>query len=183
MARPLRRLAPDADAKYGKGVQNTVRCQVQAHSARTENFALLNGAKFPGQAAGEEPAVVVRSDFRSTVFWQPDVVTDKNGSATVKVQYPDSLTTWKATARAVTEGNQFGIAETNTQTKQPLIVRLEAPRFFVVGFSLWYYFSGSEITRTKRGICPVAINGTRSRRHFVAHEAGAREEIDGPREW
>ena len=88
--------------------------------------------KQPG-VGGEESAVVVRSDFRSTVFWQPDVVTDKNGSATVKVKYPDSLTSWKATARAVSEGNQFGIAETNTQTKQPLIVRLEAPRFFVVG--------------------------------------------------
>lgn len=82
---------------------------------------------------GEEPAVVVRSDFRSTVFWQPDVVTDKNGSATVKVKYPDSLTSWKATARAVSAGNQFGIAETNTVTREPLIVRLEAPRFFVVG--------------------------------------------------
>ncbi len=81
----------------------------------------------------EEPAVVVRSDFRSTVFWQPDVVTSKDGSATVKVKYPDSLTSWKATARAVSAGNQFGIAETNTVTKEPLIVRLEAPRFFVVG--------------------------------------------------
>ena len=85
------------------------------------------------RGAGEEPAVVVRSDFRSTVFWQPDVVTDKNGSATVKVKYPDSLTSWKATARAVSAVNQFGIAETNTVTKEPLIVRLEAPRFFVVG--------------------------------------------------
>lgn len=84
-------------------------------------------------AGGEEPAVIVRSDFRSTVFWQPDVVTDKNGSATVKVKYPDSLTGWKATARAVSAVNQFGIAETNTHTKEPLIVRLEAPRFFVVG--------------------------------------------------
>jgi uncharacterized protein YfaS (alpha-2-macroglobulin family) len=85
------------------------------------------------RGAGEEPAVVVRSDFRSTVLWQPDVVTDKNGSATVKVKYPDSLTSWKATARAVSAVNQFGIAETNTVTKEPLIVRLEAPRFFVVG--------------------------------------------------
>ncbi len=82
---------------------------------------------------GQEPAVQVRSDFRSTILWQPDVATGKDGTATVKVKYPDSLTGWKATARAVTEGNQFGIAETNTRTKQPLIVRLQAPRFFVVG--------------------------------------------------
>ncbi|MGH7942712.1 MAG: alpha-2-macroglobulin family protein, partial [Limisphaerales bacterium] len=82
---------------------------------------------------GKPPAVVVRSDFRSTVFWQPDIMTGKNGEATVKVTYPDSLTSWRATARAVTTANQFGIAETTTRTRQPLIVRLEGPRFFVVG--------------------------------------------------
>ena len=87
----------------------------------------------PAGAPSTEPAVQVRSDFRSTVFWQPDVITGKDGKATVKVTYPDSLTGWKATARAVTGVNQFGIAEAATHTKQPLIVRLEAPRFFVVG--------------------------------------------------
>jgi uncharacterized protein YfaS (alpha-2-macroglobulin family)/tetratricopeptide (TPR) repeat protein len=84
-------------------------------------------------AGGEAPAVQVRTDFRATVFWQPDVKTDANGKATVKVKYPDSLTGWKATARAVSQANQFGIASATTRTKQPLIVRLQAPRFFVVG--------------------------------------------------
>lgn len=90
----------------------------------------------PPPGAPNEPAVQVRSDFRSTVVWQPDIITGADGKATVEVTYPDSLTSWKATARAVTEANQFGIATTNTHTKQPLIVRLEAPRFFVVGDTL-----------------------------------------------
>ena len=51
----------------------------------------------------------------------------------MKVKYPDSLTTWQATARVASAGNQFGIGNTATRTKQPLIVRLQAPRFFVVG--------------------------------------------------
>lgn len=81
----------------------------------------------------QEAAVQVRSDFRSTIIWQPNVVTGTDGSAIVKVKYPDSLTGWKATARAVSTGNQFGISSATTRTKQPLIVRLQAPRFFVVG--------------------------------------------------
>ncbi|HET6973798.1 MAG TPA: alpha-2-macroglobulin family protein [Pyrinomonadaceae bacterium] len=81
----------------------------------------------------QEPAVQVRSDFRSTILWLPDVKTDADGTATVKVKYPDSLTTWSATARVTTTGNQFGIGNSTTRTKQPLIVRLQAPRFFVVG--------------------------------------------------
>jgi uncharacterized protein YfaS (alpha-2-macroglobulin family) len=84
-------------------------------------------------SATPEPAVQVRSDFRSTIFWQPDVHTDSSGSASIKVKYPDSLTTWQATARVATSGNQFGIGNAATRTKQPLIVRLQAPRFFVVG--------------------------------------------------
>ena len=87
----------------------------------------------PPAPPGQEPAVQVRSDFRSTVFWQPDVVTDKDGKAVVKVKFPDSLTRWKATARVATEGNQFGVATATARTKQPLIVRLQAPRFFVTG--------------------------------------------------
>jgi uncharacterized protein YfaS (alpha-2-macroglobulin family)/tetratricopeptide (TPR) repeat protein len=88
----------------------------------------------PGNAtAAQEPVVQVRSDFRSTILWLPDVKTDADGTASVKVKYPDSLTTWSATARVVTSGNQFGIGNSTTRTKQPLIVRLQAPRFFVVG--------------------------------------------------
>ncbi len=82
---------------------------------------------------GQEPAVQVRSDFRSTVIWQPDIVTDKNGKAVVKVKYPDALTSWKAVARVASETNQFGMGSASTRTQQPLIVRLQAPRFFVVG--------------------------------------------------
>lgn len=86
-----------------------------------------------GLGAGAQAAVQVRSDFRSTVFWKPDVVTDSNGKATVKLKYADSLTGWKATARAVTRNDLVGIATATTRTQKPLMVRLQAPRFFVVG--------------------------------------------------
>lgn len=94
------------------------------------------GKTAPASPATKEPAVQVRNDFRSTAFWQPNVVTDKNGRATVKLKFPDSLTGWTATARAATAGNQFGIATASARTKQPLIVRLQAPRFFTVGDSV-----------------------------------------------
>jgi len=107
---------------------------------RAENLSLLMPAAKAADVPSEireqqlpEPAVQVRSDFRSTILWLPDVKTDADGTATVKVKYPDSLTTWSATARVATTGNQFGIGSSSTRTKQPLIVRLQAPRFFVVG--------------------------------------------------
>jgi len=93
----------------------------------------LSPATEPAQTPDQEPAVQVRSDFRTTVFWQPDVLTDQDGQAIVKVKYPDSLTGWKAVARVATAGSRFGMASGSTRTKRPLIVRLQAPRFFVVG--------------------------------------------------
>ncbi|HKS10201.1 MAG TPA: alpha-2-macroglobulin family protein, partial [Pyrinomonadaceae bacterium] len=110
-------------------------------SAKTVSELPVNGravhqlemAPPPSPVPGQDAAVVVRSDFRSTILWLPDVKTDANGAASVNVKYPDSLTTWSATARAASTGNQFGIGNSTTRTKQPLIVRLQAPRFFVVG--------------------------------------------------
>ncbi|HYG25220.1 MAG TPA: MG2 domain-containing protein [Verrucomicrobiae bacterium] len=116
------------------GVENLSRragAEVSTLSAAAEMVPV----ETPAQAQAE-PNVVVRSDFRATAVWQPDVTTDAFGKATVAVRYPDSTTSWKATARAVTRENQFGISETNTRTRQPLIVRLQAPRFFVVGDSV-----------------------------------------------
>jgi uncharacterized protein YfaS (alpha-2-macroglobulin family) len=87
----------------------------------------------PGQ---EEPAVQVRSDFRSTILWKPSIKTGRDGKATVKIKFADSLTQWRATARAVSKTNQFGIDTAKVRTQNPLIVRLQAPRFFVVGDQL-----------------------------------------------
>ena len=35
----------------------------------------------------EEPAVQVRSDFRSTILWKPSVKTGRDGKATVKIKF------------------------------------------------------------------------------------------------
>jgi uncharacterized protein YfaS (alpha-2-macroglobulin family) len=109
----------------------------EAASPKSEALS-MDKKKGGSQAkAPDEPApapgnkVVVRQDFRATAFWQPDIHTGKDGHANVKVKYPDSLTAWKAQARAVTSASQFGQAQTLTHTKMPLIVRLECPRFFL----------------------------------------------------
>ncbi|BCM91290.1 hypothetical protein IAD21_03156 [Abditibacteriota bacterium] len=72
----------------------------------------------------------VRTNFAETAYWSPAVITD-NGTATVKVTFPDSLTQWHATARGLTNTVEVGSAESDTATKKDLLVRLQAPRFFV----------------------------------------------------
>ncbi len=131
---PSGRLKSEARFLGGDGSVNAARSMVTgAAPAPVAYDDAVSAEKAAERQQSNEPAVQVRSDFRSTILWLPDVKTDANGTATVKVKYPDSLTTWSATARAATTGNQFGIGSSSTRTKQPLIVRLQAPRFFVVG--------------------------------------------------
>ena len=82
---------------------------------------------------GENLNVQVRSDFRATDFWRSHLLTDGNGKAFLTMKFPDSLTSWRTTVRAVGKDGTVGQATGQVRTNQPLIVRLQAPRFFVVG--------------------------------------------------
>ncbi len=72
----------------------------------------------------------VRRDFRDTAFWAPQILTDDEGRASVRFRLPDNLTTWRATARAVTEDTAVGSAVHRCIVTKDVLVRLQAPRFF-----------------------------------------------------
>ncbi|CAG0948068.1 hypothetical protein ANRL1_04897, partial [Anaerolineae bacterium] len=76
---------------------------------------------------------IVRANFEQTPLWEPHVVTDDNGHATVSLELPDNLTTWELDARAVTSDTRVGQTTTEIISTLPLIVRPVTPRFFVVG--------------------------------------------------
>jgi len=103
---------------------------VTAESPASEVMKSASAATKKDQTPVE---VEVRSDFRSTAFWKSDIVTDANGVARVAFKFPEGLTTWRATARAATTAAQFGLGTSTSRTNMPLIVRLQAPRFFVAG--------------------------------------------------
>jgi hypothetical protein len=87
----------------------------------------LDGAAANGAEAEPEH---VRNDFRSTVIWQPSLKTAADGTAQVKVKFPDSLTTWRLTARANTPATEVGLMTHEVRSNKALMVRLQAPRFF-----------------------------------------------------
>src|ERR1700757_950612 len=79
----------------------------------------------------------IRKAFPDTAFWAADLMTDTAGKAQAKVEFPDSLTTWRATARGVATdalvGTRVGAAITKSIVRKNLILRLAVPRFFVQG--------------------------------------------------
>ena len=75
----------------------------------------------------------VRKAFPDTAYWNPNVHTGPDGHAKVEFNFPDSLTTWRTTIRAMTDDGKAGGMVTRVLVRKNLIVRLAAPRFFRQG--------------------------------------------------
>ena len=73
-----------------------------------------------------------RSSPTPSTGW-PSLVTDAEGRGRIAVRYPDTLTTWRLTARAVTTDTRVGVGVARTTTTKDLIVRLVTPRFLTEG--------------------------------------------------
>jgi alpha-2-macroglobulin len=76
---------------------------------------------------------LVRKIFKDTAFWQPALVTGADGKATAKFDLPDNLTTWRATARAVTADTKVGVAVSKVVERKDVIIRVAMPRFLTSG--------------------------------------------------
>ncbi|HEX4139028.1 MAG TPA: alpha-2-macroglobulin family protein, partial [Candidatus Methylacidiphilales bacterium] len=91
----------------------------------------------PGAAVGDESGgtpfvdAAIRTNFADTALWLPDLKTDVTGKADTTITFPDSLTTWRVHGYGVTNATQVGDGTTHATTSKDLIVRLEAPRFFI----------------------------------------------------
>ncbi len=83
-----------------------------------------------GEAAAPAEKPRVRRDFRGTAGFVSSVKTGKSGTATVTIDLPDNLTTWSVRAVGFDGQTRIGEGRLERKTTQPLLVRVETPRFF-----------------------------------------------------
>jgi uncharacterized protein YfaS (alpha-2-macroglobulin family) len=83
------------------------------------------------RSAGDVAEPAVRSEFADTAFWDPSLVTDDEGVVEVEFDMPDNLTDWKMRAWVMGHGTVVGEGTAGSVTAKDLILRLQAPRFFV----------------------------------------------------
>ena len=88
-----------------------------------------------GLGGSQEPDIQLRKNFDAALFWDPALKPDEQGKIRVEVPFSDSLTTWRATARGVTEENHFGEGKAKTRTLLPLVARLPLPDVLIEGDS------------------------------------------------
>ncbi|QDV51477.1 MG2 domain protein [Gimesia fumaroli] len=109
-------------------IQSKARAMpMAAGMAKRDSFAV---AAAPAESAAVvEP--VVREKFADTAFWKAAINTDAEGRAQVSFKMPENLTSWKIRSWAMGQGTQVGEGTKEVVTRKNLIVRLQAPRFFV----------------------------------------------------
>lgn len=120
--------------QQGLGVRTSVPLTLSVDQLTQTTLDTVKGG---GGGGGEGGIFEVRQEFVDTPYWNPTLVTDENGQATVDVTLPDNLTTWRLDARAVTDGRDgitlVGQTEVDLISTKPLLLRPITPRFFVVG--------------------------------------------------
>ncbi|MCC6466025.1 MAG: hypothetical protein IT463_11860 [Planctomycetes bacterium] len=114
---------PGAPAPAAKAAE-----RLAEDSNEDAKWGLEELAKQAGAAAPR-----VRSDFRDTVFYSHSVITGPDGTATIEVTFPDNLTDWRVTCRGISQEAKVGEAFAGIKVKKNLILRDQAPRFFVEG--------------------------------------------------
>jgi uncharacterized protein YfaS (alpha-2-macroglobulin family) len=92
----------------------------------------LQQAKQQGDGGGAplvEPSV--RTKFADTAYWNGSITTAKDGTAEFEVDMPENLTGWKIRVWGMGQGTRVGSGDAEVTTRKDLLVRLQAPRFFV----------------------------------------------------
>lgn len=117
--------------------QANITLQV-ASTAQTVEVA-ASPARLGTQSAALAPAQQpistprVREYFPETLFWAPEVVTSRDGTASVHVKLADSVTTWRIAVIASTIDGK--VAETGAEIRafQPLLADLDVPQVLTTG--------------------------------------------------
>ena len=127
-------MAGSGGGGFGRMMKQDIDKRYRSAAAPSSSMAkMVREDSFADAAGGEAqpPAVMIRKDFADLVKWVGSVETNADGVAEVPVTFPDNLTTWKIKTWAMAHGTRVGEGSAEVITSKDLIIRLQAPRFFI----------------------------------------------------
>ncbi len=79
------------------------------------------------------PLARLRTDFRETATWQPQLRAGEDGLIKTTFKLPDSLTAYRLSALALTKQTDIGTGRASLRVSKPLAIQVFVPRFAVEG--------------------------------------------------
>ena len=112
-------------------LQKALAVSASADAAGSEEEVAFDAP--PDGSSQDGPLIepTVRSTFADTALWIGALETDDQGLANITLQMPENLTTWKIGVWSMSHGTKVGMGSAEIITRKNLIVRLQAPRYFV----------------------------------------------------
>ncbi|MBL7796894.1 MAG: carboxypeptidase regulatory-like domain-containing protein [Saprospiraceae bacterium] len=96
-----------------------------------ERFSRAREFYVPQYDAEETPET--RTDFRSTIYWNPALRTDKKGRAQVEFFASDAVTNFRVTLEGVADAGVAGRADHKFFVQKPLSIALKTPASVIAG--------------------------------------------------
>jgi len=130
------RLSVGAVSETVEVTAETVTLSTDAASLSLISRGVVGQTKSRAASVQINPAAVtprLREYFPETLFWQPEVLTDRSGHTTVKVPLADSITTWKVSVVASTLDGHIATASTDLRAFLPFFAELDPPKVLTVG--------------------------------------------------
>ena len=124
------RLPDPFDAFYGPRPLGVTTSESRADLVEQRSYGQKSEAVGGGGGEGD---AAMRTDFRPSAHWAPAVRTDRRGRAAVTFRFPESLTTFRLMASALTADHRFGSGQTDVTVTKPLVLQPALPRFARVG--------------------------------------------------
>ncbi len=93
----------------------------------------VSGIRIAAPTIGQASTPRLREFFPETLYWQPELITDKKGKAEATFKMADNITTWKMYTIASTKKGKIGVAENEVTAFQPFFVDLDPPKFLTTG--------------------------------------------------
>ncbi|MGB1277618.1 MAG: alpha-2-macroglobulin family protein, partial [Nannocystaceae bacterium] len=104
-------------------------------------------------------SVKLRTLLKTTAYFNPEVRTDASGKASLKIEMPENLTTFRVMAVAVDPEtpDRFGSSDTSVVVRKPIMVRPSMPRFANYGDK----FDGTVMVDNQTDTDQAVLVGTR----------------------
>lgn len=130
------------------GLQQALSPPTSVDASTTWQFRSVNGMTATGKlvtvnansqselaqlAQEQNLQLIANSQLAETAFWDPFVVTDTHGKATVTLTMPQRSTAWRIRARGINTETMAGEASAEIITKKELFAELKLPLAFVAG--------------------------------------------------
>jgi uncharacterized protein YfaS (alpha-2-macroglobulin family) len=101
----------------------------------------------------------MRSIFKFVSYWNPALLPDATGKATISFALPDNLTGWRVLAMAVTPDDHMGLGEGYFKANKPTEIRPALPNQVTAGDSFEASFTVLNRTETPRTLT-VTLSAT-----------------------